>query len=188
MQNDMYDMIPSNEKINSKLLSKHIYFLNGDIDSYSVEEAIKWILYENTEGESDKVLSMYINSLGGSLTDALALVDIMRQSRFPIKTIGIGSIVSAGFMIFACGTKGMRIISKNTSIMIHQYSDGIMGKHHDLEAHIKEMQLTNDRITNILKEVSNLNLRDVKSKLIPPSDVWLTPQELVNYGVADVVV
>jgi ATP-dependent Clp protease protease subunit len=107
MQNDMYDMIPSNEKINSKLLSKHIYFLNGDIDSYSVEEAIKWILYENTEGESDKVLSMYINSLGGSLTDALALVDIMRQSRFPIKTIGIGSIVSAGFMIFACGTKGM---------------------------------------------------------------------------------
>lgn len=184
---DASDMMIAAERINTGLLNNHIHFLNGGINEFTVEDAIKWIIYENTITEQDKVLTLYINSIGGSLAEAFALIDIMKQSNYPIRTIGIGNIISAGFLIFSCGTKGQRIIAKNTSIMCHQYSGGSWGKHHDLEAHVKEMKLTNDRMINILTEVTGLDAKTVNTKLLPPSDVWLTPEELVKYGVADII-
>lgn len=183
---DASDMMVANERVNTGLLNNHIYFLNGEIDEYSIEEAIKWILYENTIDE-EKELTLYINSNGGSLTDAFALIDIMQQSNYPIKTVGIGCIASAAFLIFACGDKGSRIIAKNTSIMCHQYTCGIMAKQHDMEAHIKEMELTKNRIISILKNATGLNTKTVKEKLIPPTDVWMTVEELVKLGVADII-
>lgn len=176
------------DKISSTLLNNHIYFLNGDIDSYSVEGVIKWILYENMYPDDDKVLTLYINSPGGSINDCFALIDIMRNSKCPIRTIGIGMIASAGFFIFACGTKGYRIVSKNASIMFHQYSEYISGKEHDIDAYFKEFGLIKKRISGVLEEVTGMSKEDIKEKLTPPSDVWLTPEELVEYGVADIIV
>lgn len=184
---DTSEMMISAEKVNTGLLNNHIHFLNGDITDYNVEPIIKWILYENTINEPDKMLTLYVNSAGGSLYDAFALIDIMRQSKYPIRTIGIGMIISAGFLIFACGTKGQRIIAKNTSIMCHQYSAGVFSKHHDLLAYTKELDLTNNRIINILKDVTGLDTKTIKSKLVPPTDQWMTPEELVACNVADII-
>jgi ATP-dependent Clp protease, protease subunit len=180
------DMMPANERINTGLLNNHIFFLNGIIDEFSTGEAIKWILYENTI-EEEKELTMYINSDGGDLTDALALIDIMKNSNYKIKTVGIGIIASAAFLIFACGEKGSRVISKNTSIMCHQFTCGIMGKQHDMEAHFKEMEMSKERVINVLKEATNLSTKVIKEKLLPPTDFWMTVDELVKYGVADII-
>ena len=43
----------------------------------------------------------------------------------------------------------------------------------------------NKRIVDFLTEVTGLPPSKVKSKLLPPSDVYLTAQELIEYGVAD---
>lgn len=184
---DASDMMVASERITTSLLNSHIYFLTGTIDPFSVEDAIKWIIYENTIDEPDKELTLYINSDGGDLNAAFALVDVMSKSRYPIKTIGIGTIASAAFLIFAAGTQGRRVVAENTSIMIHQYTCGFMAKQHDFESYAKEMNLTNDRLQRFLVKVSSLNAKEIKTKLLPPSDVWLTPQELVNFGIADII-
>jgi len=183
---DASEMMVANERINTGLLNNHIFFLNGIIGGYNIEEAIKWILYENTIHE-EKELTMYINSDGGDLTDALALIDIMKSSHYKVKTVGIGVIASAAFLIFACGEKGKRVISKNTSIMFHQFTCGVQGKQHDLEAHYKEMELTKERVLNILKESTGLGTKMIKEKLLTPTDIWLNAEELVKYGVADII-
>ena len=185
---DPTDMMGCQEKVNVRLLNNHIYYLNGIINDYTAQEVIKWILYENTIKEDNKELTLYITSEGGELSNAFAIVDIMRQSNYPIKTIGIGCVISAGFLIFACGTKGKRIISRNTSIMIHQYTAGIVGKQHDLEAQYKELNLTKDRLITTFKEVTGLKDDVIKNKLMPPSDVWMTPEELLKYHIADIIV
>lgn len=184
---DATEMMIGSEKINTGLLNNHIFFLNGVINEYTVEDVIKWIIYENTIIEDGKELTLYINTIGGSLTDTFALIDIMRQSKYPIKTVGIGNIMSAGFLIFACGQKGKRIIAKNTSIMCHQYGGGMFGKQHEMESFVKEMELTNARMMNLLVDVTGLDAKNVKLKLLPPSDVWMTPEELVKFGVADII-
>ena len=174
------------EKIGLGLLNSHVHFLTGEINEENIEETIKWIVYENiTCGSVPKTLTMYINSTGGSLNDSLGLIDIMRTSKCPIRIVGIGSICSAAFMIFSSGTKGQRYIAKNTSIMCHQYTGGIEGKHHDIKSHFKELELTNTRMINILKENTELDTRTIKSKLLNATDVWLTAEEMVELGIAD---
>lgn len=178
------------EKIELTLLSNNVHFLTGFIHELNIEQAIKWIVYENLitpieEEQVNKILTLYINSPGGSLNDALALIDVMRSSRIPIRTIGMGQIVSAAFLIFSAGTKGERYIFKNTSIMCHQFSGEFYGKHHDIKAHIKEFELSNDRMLNVLQDTTGLDIRTIKNKLLPPTDVWLTPDELIKLHVAD---
>jgi ATP-dependent protease ClpP protease subunit len=93
--------------------------------------------------------------------------------------------MSAAFMIFAAGTNGQRYISKNTSILCHQFSEDVEGKFHDIKAMMRESENINSRMVDLLKECTGLSPRVIKTKLLPPSDVWLSVEELVKLGVAD---
>ena len=180
------DEFNAKDRIDLKLLDHHVHLLVGDIEEENVNECIKWIVYENVvSSPTPKVLTLYINSVGGSLNDSFALIDVMKNSHCPIRVIGIGSVVSAAFLIFSAGTKGERYIAKNTSIMCHQYSDSYEGKHHDIKSRYRESELTNTRMIDILKENTGLDARTIKSKLLCPTDVWLTAEELVEFGIAD---
>jgi ATP-dependent Clp protease protease subunit len=177
------DFVSADDKIESAFLENHIHFINGDINEDSVGKAIRWIIFENTKG--NEPLTLYINSDGGNLPDAFALIDVMRMSKVPIRTIGIGSICSSAFLIFSAGTKGHRLIGQNTTVMCHQFTESSEGKFHDLKTKLKENQRMNDRMVSLLVECSNLIEREVKTKLLPPSDVWLSANELVELGIAD---
>ena len=89
------------EKIGSALLNEHIYFLCGEIDEAKIKHAMQWLTYENLQLGEEKILQLYINSPGGSLYDSFGLIDMMRTSQFPIRTIGVGSEMSSAFVIFA---------------------------------------------------------------------------------------
>jgi ATP-dependent protease ClpP protease subunit len=69
--------------------------------------------------------------------------------------------------------------------MCHQYYSSSEGKHHDLKAYGKEMESTNKRMTDILKEATDLDLKKIRSKLLPPTDVWMAPGDLIALGIAD---
>lgn len=179
------DILPAEEKIGLGLLNNHIHFLTGEVNEESILEVIKWIVYENLQANKEKVLTLYINSTGGSLCDAFALIDVMRNSACPIRTIGMGSVMSAAFLIFAAGTKGQRFIARNTSIMCHQFSEDMDGKYHDIKAQMRESENTNKRMLEVLKESTGLNNRVIRTKLLPPSDVWLNADDVIELGVAD---
>lgn len=178
------DFIPAGDRINSSLLENHIHFLYGDIEELNTMDAMVWITYENLQS-GDYPLTLYINSDGGSLQDAFALIDVMRKSNKPVHTIGLGSVCSSAFLIFASGTKGHRYISPNASAMCHQYTDSSTGKYHDIKATAKEHELINNRMVNLLKDCTELNTTTIKKKLLPPSDAYFTADELIELGIAD---
>jgi len=178
------DFLLSSERINTALLNNHINFLTGEINEENITEIIRWIAYENTL-DTEVPLTLFINSMGGSLTDAFALIDIMHNSHRKIRTFGVGNVMSAAFLIFTSGLKGERYIGKNTSVMCHQYTGEIYGKHHDLKAQYKETESLNKRMVEVLKRATYLDERTIKSKLLPPSDVWLSPEEVIDLGIAD---
>jgi ATP-dependent Clp protease protease subunit len=179
-------VIDAEDIIGLGLLKNHTHFLMGEIDDENVEKAIRWLLYENMDNSNpDKILTIYINSTGGSLTDAFALIDVMQNSNFVVRTIGIGNIMSSAFLIFAAGDKGERYVAKNTSIMCHQFTESIDEKYHDIKAALKETENCNKRMVDILTEATGLASSKVKAKLLPPSDVYMTAEELLGYGVAD---
>lgn len=178
------NFVPAEDRINAGLLENHIHFLYGDIGEENIMDTIYWITYENLQ-EGDYPLTLYINSDGGSLQDAFALIDVMKKSKKPVMTIGLGSVCSSAFMIFAAGAKGHRYISPTASVMCHQYSDGLTGKYHDIKATAKEHELINKRMVELLKDCTGQNTTVIKRKLLPPSDAYFTAEELIELGVAD---
>jgi ATP-dependent Clp protease protease subunit len=179
-------VIDAEDIINLGLLKEHTHMITGDINDETVDKAIRWLLYENMDtSNADKMLTLYINSTGGSLTDAFALIDIMRRSKFVVQTIAIGNVMSSAFLLFSAGDKGHRYVSKNTSGMCHQFSDSMDSKYHDIKSAMKESESLNERMIRVLVETTGLPRAKVRTKLLGPSDIYLSAEEMVEFGVAD---
>jgi ATP-dependent Clp protease protease subunit len=167
----------------------HYYLFNQDFDQGSCGDAIRFILERNfIEKNRPKHMKMLINSYGGAVDAAFALIDTMKGSKIPIYTYGLGCIASCGLLTFIAGQKGKRFITRNTAILSHQFSWGSFGKEHELFATVKEFTNTHQRIIDHYKRCTGMKEADIKKYLLPPQDVWLTAKEAVKYGIADEIV
>lgn len=171
----------------SQALNDHgIMVFMDAVSSETIKPVIEWILHENhVRKKKHKELLLMICSDGGSISDAFALIDTMRSSRIPIKTVGLGSIASAGLMIFLSGTPGRRILTPNTSILSHQFSWGTSGKAHELFATVKEFELTQKRMIEHYRNSTGLEDETIQRVLLPPQDVYLSAEEALEYHICD---
>ena len=165
-----------------------MFLIFGEIDTEIAQSTVEWILNANyTPEDPPEVLTIFINSVGGDLSAAWAIIDVMRGSSIPIRIIGLGQIASAGLLILSAGEKGKRILTENTSVMMHQYSWGTVGKHHELLAAAKEYSLMQERLINHFKKVTGLTEAEINEKLMPPHDVYMSGEEAKALGICDEV-
>ncbi len=170
----------------SELFLRGHHVFMSDVTQESMKPLIDWIISENfNQKEKKRELTLGICSPGGDLNACFALVDVMKGSKIPIRTIGMGMIASCGLLMFISGEKGKRILTPNTSILSHQYSWGTYGKEHELFAQVKEYDLTTERIVNHYKKCTGLSEKDIRKYLLPPHDVWLSAKEAKKLGLCD---
>jgi ATP-dependent protease ClpP protease subunit len=60
-----------------------------------------------------------------------------------------------------------------------------VGKYHDIRATRKETDRLNQVMLDSLKSSTGLETKIIKSKLMPAHDVYLTAEEMIEYGAAD---
>jgi len=164
------------------------YYYMADGFTYdSTKPIVQWIIEKNLlpAQERPKELTLIINSPGGSVHAAFALIDTMKGSAIPVKTVGLGLIASCGVLTFMAGAKGKRILTPNTSILSHQYSWGSSGKEHELFARVREFELSTDRMLAHYKKCTGMSEKKIREILLPPEDKWLSAKEAVKYGIAD---
>jgi ATP-dependent Clp protease protease subunit len=166
-----------------------MYFSDG-FDSTSTKPVIQAIIEKNLVPNTQRLkeLTLVINSPGGQVHSAFALIDTMKGSAIPVKTVGLGMIASCGLLTFMSGHKGRRVITPNTSILSHQYSWGSGGKEHELFARVREFELSTKRMLEHYKKCTGLSEKRVRDILLPPEDRWLSAKEAVKYGIADKIV
>ena len=170
----------------SELFMRGHHVFMGDVTQESMKPLIDWIIAENyNKDNKKKELTLGVCSPGGDLHACFALVDIMKGSKIPIRTIGMGMIASCGLLMFISGTKGRRVLTPNTSILSHQYSWGSYGKEHELFSAVKEFDLTTDRMVTHYKKCTGLSEKDIRKYLLPPHDVWLSAKEAKKLGLCD---
>lgn len=172
------------QKLNS-LDERGVYLFFDDFNPNSCKALVHWILSKNFNPGNLEYLTLVINSPGGSLQDAFAIVDIMNGSKLPIHTIGLGEICSAGFVTFINGAKGHRVLTPNTTIMSHQFSWGSRGKEHDLISIQKEISHIGGRMIAHYKKCTGLSEKVIREKLLPATDVWLSAKEAKKMNICD---
>jgi ATP-dependent Clp protease protease subunit len=177
------------EKEPSRLLQEAgMYVFMSEVSDDAIKPIIEWILVENhVVKKKKKELLLMICSEGGSVEDAFALIDVMKSSSIPIKTVGLGCVASSGLLIFLAGMKGRRMLTPNTSILSHQYSNYHEGKHHELFAIAKEHSLIQERMLRHYQQSTGLSEELILSKLLPPTDVYLSADEALALGLCDYV-
>ncbi len=167
-----------------------IFYFADPFTFETTKPVVNWIIEKNLlpDSERPKELVLIINSPGGSVHSAFGMIDTMKGSAIPMKTVGLGMIASCGILAFMSGDKGKRILTRNTSILSHQYSWGSGGKEHELFARVKEFELSTMRMLEHYKRCTGLTEKKIREILLPAEDVWLTAEEAVKYGIADKVV
>ena len=180
-----YENYSAEERAEVSLFDNDIHYLNGEITEENIAKAIKWILSANLQKKPKRKLTLYVNTVGGDLYESFALIDVMRNSHHHVSTIGIGAVMSAGFLIFASGKQGERYIGKNTGILNHQHSDTMESKMHDMKAQMKENNNCEQRCMQILRDATGFSLVDVRKKFNNPSDQYFTAKQLVDLKIAD---
>jgi ATP-dependent Clp protease protease subunit len=177
------------EKDPSRLLQEAgMYVFMDEVSAETIKPVIEWILVENhVTKKKKKELLLMICSEGGNMESAFALIDVMKSSNIPIKTVGLGQIASCGLLIFLTGAPGRRVLTPNTSILSHQYSWGSEGKHHELWAMTKEFGLAQERMLKHYASTTGLDHDAIREKLLPPHDVWLNAAEALKLGICDYV-
>ncbi len=164
-----------------------VIYVSGVINEGVSESICKGIIEANIKGEADH-MQMIINSPGGSCPAGFAIIDMMEWSRIPIYTTGIGMIGSMGLLLFMCGAKGRRVVTNRTSILSHRFSWLSAGNHSQLLASRKEEDLEHRRIVDhYIKYTSLKNQDEIERELLKDVDTWLTAEDAVQYGIADVI-
>jgi ATP-dependent Clp protease protease subunit len=171
--------------IYSRLLKDRIIFIGSEIDQNTSNSVIAQLLFLEAKGP-DKEIQIFINSLGGSVSDGLAIYDTMQFVRSPISTTSVGISASIAAIILTAGTKGKRFALPNSRILLHQPSGGVKGVASDIEIHADEIIKIRERLNSILAEHTNQPIKKIKADT--DRDFWMTAQQALEYGLIDEVI
>lgn len=171
--------------IYSRLLKDRIIFLGTDVNEHTANLVVAQLLFLANE-DPKKDISLYINSPGGSVYDALAIYDTMQFVGPDIQTVGIGVQASAAAFLLSSGAKGKRSLLEHATVMIHQPSSGTRGKVTDQEIDLQESL----RVKKLLEEIMAKNTGQKIEKVHEDMerDKWLTAEEAKKYGLVDKII
>ncbi len=168
----------------SRLLNDRIIVLSDEVNDATASLVVAQLLY--LEGQdSEKDISLYINSPGGSVSAGLAIYDTMQYIKCDVSTICMGMAASMGAFLLSSGAKGKRFALPNSEIMIHQPSGGAQGQASDIKITADHILRTRERLNKILAENTGKPVEQIA--VDTERDNWLSAQEAMDYGLVDKV-
>ena len=174
--------------IYSRLLSDRIIVLSDQVNDTTASLVVAQLLFLESQ-DSEKDISLYINSPGGSVTAGLAIYDTMNYIKCDVSTICVGMAASMGAFLLSSGAKGKRIALPNSEILIHQPligGNGLTGQATDIELAAKNLVRTKERLNEILAKNTGKSYEPIVQDT--DRDNSMTAQEALAYGLVDKVI
>ena len=169
----------------SRLLNDRIIMLCDEVNDATASLVVAQLLY--LEGQdSEKDISLYINSPGGSVTAGLAIYDTIKYIKCDVSTICMGIAASMGAFLLSAGTKGKRLALPNSTIMIHQPSGGAQGQATDMRIHTEWILDVKKKLNQMLAEATGQPLEVIERDT--ERDNFMTAQQALEYGLIDKII
>jgi ATP-dependent Clp protease, protease subunit len=170
----------------NKLFEERIVFVGAPIDDTLANDVIAQLIA--LEGlDTDRTISLYINSPGGSLTAMTAIYDTMRFVKPDIETTCVGQAASAAAVLLAAGAPGKRAALPHARIVIHQPStEGGYGQTSDMEIQANEIIRQREELEEILARHSGRTVEQARADI--ERDRFLTAEAAREYGLIDEII
>ena len=168
--------------IYSRLLKDRIIVLSDQVNDTTASIIVAQMLFLESQ-DSEKDISFYINSPGGSVTAGFAIYDTMRHIVPDVSTICVGMAASMGSFLLAAGKKGKRYALPNSEIVLHQPSSGVNGQATDIKIHTDWILKTKDKINKIYSDLTGQPVEKINDDL--ERDFLMSAEEAKQNGIVD---
>merc|ERR1712187_391358 len=173
------------QNVMSQLFLERIIRIGGAIDDEMANSMVAQLLYLDNY-ETNKEITLYINSPGGSVTAGMAIFDTMLHIRPAVSTVCVGLAASMGAFLLASGSPGKRFSLPNSRIMIHQPLGGAQGQAADLEIQANEILHHKLTLNGYLADFTGQPIEQIT--IDTDRDFFMSAQEAVEYGLIDTVI
>ena len=180
----------ANETLSDQyLLQKNQIYLFGVIETGMAARVIPHMHYieqkmmDENLPEEERVLTLLINSPGGSVTDGLAIYDTINMLDCKVRTICVGLAASMGAFLLSSGSHGMRFALPNSEILIHQPLGGAQGQASDIIIAAKHIEHTRRTLNSILAMNTGKSVKQIAKDT--DRDNTMTAIEAKAYGLVD---
>ncbi len=171
--------------IYSRLLKERIIFVAGEISDHMANTIVAQLLHLEQEN-SEKDITLYVNSPGGSVSAGMAIIDTMHFIKPEVSTICIGLAASMGAMILSQGEKGKRFVLPNSEVMIHQPLTGVQGQASDISIVADNINKTKKKLIKMISKASGQNEKKVEQDM--DRNYWMDADESKKYGIIDGII
>ena len=168
--------------IYSRLLNDRIIVLSDEVNDATASLVVAQLLFLESQ-DSEKDISFYINSPGGSVTAGMAIYDTMQYIKCDVSTICMGMAASMGAFLLSSGAKGKRFALPYSEIMIHQPSGGAKGQATDIKIVADHILRTKAKLNKILAENTGKDIEIIAQDT--ERDNFMTADEALEYGLVD---
>lgn len=139
------------------------------------------------EAQSKAQIVLRINSEGGSIYDALAIVGRIKKSKCLIVTEGFGAIMSAAGLILASG--GKRRMSKYAWFMFHEaWAAEMGGTVQQLKHQAIQLEREWDTWAEVMAEFTTTNKSFWLDNGNLGKDLYLSAEQCLELGIIDEVI
>lgn len=172
--------------LNQRLLRERIVFLGSVVDQDTANRICAELLLLEAE-DSEKDISLYINSPGGSVTDGLAIYDTMQYVNCDVRTICVGMAASMGQFLLCAGAPGKRFALPHSRILMHQPSmGGMQGQATDIAIQAEQIVYMKQMLAERIAHHTGQSVERIEAD--SDRDRWFTAQDALEYGFIDAVI
>lgn len=171
--------------IYSRLLKERIIFITGPIEDHMAALVSAQLLFLEAENPK-KEIAMYINSPGGVVTSGMAVYDTMQFVKPPVTTLCVGQAASMGSLLLCAGEKGMRFMTPNARVLVHQPSGGFQGQASDIERHAEDIVKMKRRLNEIYVKHTGQSYENIETTL--DRDYMMNAEQARDFGLVDEVI
>ena len=178
--NPLEQMVEAN--VWRKLYENRTLYLRGAIEDTVADTLVAQLM--SLDADSDKDVTLYINSPGGLVSGMFAVYDVMNLMRAKVNTVCVGVAASAAAFLLGTAT-GTRAATENARIMIHQPLGGARGQAVDIQIQARQIAFLRERLNEILAERTGKSVEQITRDT--DRDFWLSAPDAVTYGLIDEV-
>lgn len=163
-------------------------FIDGEITAYAYDEgetSAAGFRDALKEAGPAKTINLHINSPGGSVFEGIAICNMLKQNSAKVNVYVDGLAASIASVIAMCGDT--IFMPQNAMMMIHNPLMMVGGNAAELRKASDDLdQITKSSVVTYLAKAGD-KLDEPTLKQLMDDETWLTAQEAVDYGLADVV-
>lgn len=161
-----------------------ILHLTGEINEHSASNIISGLVTLANQNKVDPI-TLIVSTYGGSVDEMFGLYDMMKFIKCPVNTVGLGKIMSAGVLILSAGKKGMRLLGRNSRIMIHPMTSGAGGNIFEMQNEANEMSRMQAQMEEALLKETKITKQQLDKYMKAGHDTYITPEEAIKLGIVD---